>query len=634
MPQEEKNDQIREFVENIVKDYIQERDWEVKENANKLRSHGCFVDYLYRRVLGQESILKSVLPPEAVEAHKRGDMHVHKLPYSIFIPYCIGWSVPKILRYGLRTAGVISVPAKHLDVAISHFINFAYIAAHEWSGANAFSAIDLYCGAFIERDRLTPHQIRQYIQELLYEANYPTRLGYQSIFLNITVMLDTVESVLQEEAIVGGHTEGCLGDYLEGAIKFVRELILEYNRGDGKGQPFTFPIPTVMLTPRFDWEGRRWDDITNLFFENLAKRGSFYLLNGYKTSVEGLYAMCCRLAIDYEKICNYLEGTRNRAYGTWAIPDATGSIGVITLNLPRIAILSKGEDEKFFDLLEKNLEVARKCLLTMRRRYSKILGLNLLPLTKFYLGGYRGHFNTFGIIGLPEAAANFFRNPHLWLDSSKEEIRKAIEWEKEVIAFIDKFAQECESKDGVLYNVEEVPGESACYKLALKDIKMFKDEFDKGEIFIPVNEGEPIYSNSIVPYYTDLSIYERAELEGKVQNLFTAGVMMHLFFGEAPDPEAVKKIVRRIAANTDVVYFSITPAQTVCRICGWKATGIYESCERCGNEDVDIWSRIVGYYRPIRLWNRGRFLEFRSRVHYLSNGKIIRAKDILRRKSV
>jgi len=620
-------------LSQIEEEYIGKKDWQVRENANTNLSFSNFMGYLFDKLLKKPEILIEYLPDKAVQSHFNGDLHIHKLPQSLWIPYCAGWSFEKILRLGLRTPTVISKPAKHFDTAIFHLANFFFFGAQEWTGAQAVSAFDLFVAPFAYRDRLGHAQIKQVLQSMLFELNYPSRSGYQSPFTNITIVLDTSRDMLEGDAIVGGRSVGQLGDFIEEAKAVVKALFELYLEGDARGQPFTFPIPTLMLTKNFDWNGRRWGELTDLIFEALAKRGTAYLLNGYASNVEALYAMCCRLTINVDHVVSFnsfklkfsdktiedaigrLLFEKRTSFGIWALPDATGSIGVVTLNLPRIAYLSRGEWGVFEELLTELLENARRVLLTWRKRYDKSLKNGFMPITKIYLGHLRNHFNTFGVIGLPEAAANFMRDPKVWVEGSKKDMRQAIEIEKRMVQMIRAYAEEFEREDGFLYNVEEIPGESTGYRLAKIDSELFKEEYRRGELLIPSDGTAPFYSNSIVPYYAEVPIFQRAIWEGEVQQEFTGGVMMHLFLYEQPDPKALKNLVRRLVENTKIVYFSITPTISVCRNCGWHAVGVFDSCPHCGGP-VDVWSRIVGYYRPVSNWNIGKKAEFRLRVKY------------------
>ena len=596
-------------LRKIERDYFKELDWEVKENANEIKSFGNFLSYFLDKHLKKPEVLKQIFPAEAVKHHVSGCIHIHKLPYSLYIPYCVGWSFSKLLQLGLRTPTLISKPAKHLDTAVAQLVNFFFIVAQEWSGAMATSAFDLNCAAFVAKDKLKEKQVKQALQDMLFELNYPSRMGYQTPFTNLTILLDTVKSFLEMPAVVGGEIVGRFEDYVDEAIMVVEKLIELYNEGDRVATPFTFPIPTLMLTRNFDWNSRRWGELTDMIFENLAKRGTFYLLNGYATDVETLYSMCCRLVIDTSKLA------RKSAHGIWAIPDATGSIGVVTINLPRLAYLSNGKWERFEELLKRELQLARNVLKVMRERYERSLRIGLMPMTKLYLGSFGNHFSTFGLLGLPEAAANFLGIPDMWERCKNSEIRSAVRWMKKVVAFVRNYAENCMKEDKILYNVEEVPGESTSYKFARLDMKRFKSAVKRNELCMPREGDVAFYSNSIIPYYANVSIVERAKWEGEVQTEFTGGVMMHLFLYEEPEPGALKRLVRKIATNTKVVYFSITPTISQCRHCGWSSVGIVEKCPKCGRK-TQIWSRIVGYYRPVQNWNIGKKLEFALREQY------------------
>ena len=632
---------IAQILSQTEEKYFNKTDWEVKENANESPSFGNFLSYFLDKTLKQPSILSKVFPSQAVSEHFDGGLHIHKLPYSLYVPYCAGWSFSNLLEKGLKTPTLTSKPAEHLDSAINQLVNYIFLTAQEWSGAMAVSAFDLLTAPFVREDNLRGNQIKQALQSMLFELNYPSRMGFQSPFSNITIVLDTVKDFSGMDAVIGGKKVGILSDYLDEAIRVTKQLIMLYNEGDNTHAPFTFPIPTLMLTKNFDWNNTRWDGLTDMIFENLAKRGSFYLLNGYASNVEALYAMCCRLTVDIsklnklnlftleeQKLEDFLE-ERPAARGIWAIPDATGSIGVITINLPRLAFLSKGEDGKFRELLVKELELARTTLKKMRGRYLRSLASGLMPMTKTYLGTLSNHFSTFGLVGLPEAAANFLRNPNLW--ENLDEVEKAVKWMQSTVKFVREYSESCEKEDGVLYNVEEVPAESTGYRLAMLDYHQFKRAVERKEFFMPLEDGVPFYSNSVIPYYAPIPVAQRAKWEGEVQQEFTGGVMMHLFLYESPDPQALKKLVKSIVTNTKVVYFSITPTIAVCKRCGWSGVGIYDKCPKCGGP-VELWSRIVGYYRPIKSWNVGKQAEFLERAEYAFNKRTISTKEALGKK--
>ncbi len=622
-------------VTELERAYLKRADWEVRENANTNMSYSNFLGFMMDKFLKNPQVLSHYLPREAVRMHFRGDIHIHKLPHSLWIPYCAGWSYGKILRVGLRTPTIQSRPARHLDTAVSHLINYFFLAAQEWTGAQAVSAFDLYVAPFVRSDGLSYGQVKQVVQRMLFELNYPIRALQGALFTNVTLVLDLSKRYLEGEAVVGGRAVGELGDYVGEAELVARALLELYLEGDAWGQPFTFPIATLLVTRDFDWSGRRWGDLTDLIFETLASRGTAYLLNGYAANVESLYSMCCRLTIDVSKVINnnfklalsdadeleeFLRKNRG-AFGIWALPDATGSIGVVTVNMPRLAALSGGDWGRLEELLRERLEVARSVLGCFRRRYEVSMRAGLMPVTKVYLGHLTNHFSTIGLVGLPEAAANFMLEPDVWSEGSVRDLREAVSLERRMVALVRELAAEFEEEDGCLYNVEEVPAESAAYRLARLDCELFGEEVERGEVLVP-SDGAPFYSNSIVPYYADVPLPLRAELEGEVQQEFTGGVMMHVFLYERPDPEALKRLVYRIATQTRVVYFSITPAMTACRSCHRTTVGIYAKCPVCGSERVEVWSRIVGYYRPLSNWNVGKRAEFRTRVHYGNSGAL------------
>lgn len=609
-------------LKQALKEYIGELDWEVRENANESRAYANFLSFYLDKIIKRKDILSEYLPEKLVEEHLKGEIHIHKLPHSLHIPYCTGFNYQKILLNGLKTPTVISKPAKHLDTAVYHLVNFFFIVAQEWSGATAVSAFDLNLAPFIHYDRLNLKQVKQILQGMLFELNYPSRMGYQSPFTNITLMIDMIPGALEGEAIHGGKIVGQFQDYIDEIILVNKALTELYLEGDSRNQPFTFPIPTLTVTDMFDWNGRRWGDLTDTIFEALAKRGTFYILNGYTTDVSAIYSMCCRLTLDMSKVNvnNSLklavspqvkpDGLR----GMWAIPDATGSIGVITLNLPRIAARSAGNWDIFISQVYEKMEHGRKILSIWRTTYERNLKIGLMPMTNLYLQHLANHYSTIGIVGLPETAANLM-GYNVWREGSKKEMAEAIKIEKEIVRAIREKTEEFEKKDGYLYNVEEIPAESAAYRLAKLDMERMRHLVESGDAFIPTEGGAPFYSNSVVPYYADVPIALRAEWEGEVQQEFTGGVMMHLFLYESPDPKALKRMIRNILTKTKIVYLSITPTISVCRKCGWNAVGIYDQCPKCNNQ-VDWWSRIVGYYRPVRTWNIGKKAEFNIRVQY------------------
>ncbi len=625
-------------VVKLVEEYIGESNWLVRENANTNKTFTGLFHYVAQEAMKKYS---QIVYESEASFHENGWIHLHDLPFAAWIGYCAGWSMQKLFKIGLVTHTIRARPAKHLDSAVDHVANFLMSSQHEWAGAQAFSGVDLYLGAFVSADCLVRDvkRVEQQVQRLVYNLNFPSRIGAQTPFTNFTILLDTVKTTLDDEAYVGGKAIGKLGDFVDEAIIVSKALIRVLEEGDAAGQPFTFPIPTVMITDRFDWSGRRWGDLTYEIFKLTATKGSFYFLNAQSGAFDPdmAYAMCCRLTIDKTKLLLMNGGgllslplkdvdsvsTRHLG-GVWSIPDETGSIGVATLNMPRIGFEARGNINLLHDLLDYYMDVARAHLMNKRRRLEKILKNKPieLPITRTYLGTYSYHYNTIGVLGLPEFAANFIGDPQLWIELNRSSIRDAINVMKEALEYMHKKVREFEAEDHVMYNIEEVPGEGASYRLALLDYRMYRKFVELGEFFIPIVGGEPFYSNSIIPYYADLPLPKRIELEAQVQHLFTGGVMMHMHMYEAMDPEALMKMVYNISKSYKIVYFSITPAITVCIKCGWSSPGIFSECPKCGSEEVDWWSRIVGYYRPIKNWNPGKKAEFASRIGYGSRGRI------------
>jgi len=594
-----------------------------RENANRHASFTDFMAWAMEEKLREEL---SLLPADVLRAHREGLIYVHKLPLSLYIPYCTGHSPERLLRLGLWTPTITSRPARHLDAFVDHIANFVAYMQHHFTGAQALSAIEWYAGPFARRDGV--ERLGQELQRLVYNLNYPSRPGMQTPFVNFSMSLDASKALLERPAIIGGKEEGQLGEYEREARAFIVALSQVLLEGDARGVPFTFPIPTLMTTAKMLEE----PEVFEAVFTTAAKRGSFYWLNTRVVDPDSITAMCCRLTIDKNGIAKVNsksarmslrldlerareewlgELVRRRRGGVWAIPDATGSIGVITVNLPRIALESKGDDAKFWELLGSALALARRGLQWMRERYEALMTTEPYaglygPVRRYVPEFPQAYFSTVGLIGLPEAAAIMLRDPKLWAEGSRRDWLNAAEWMRKVVSRVREAVTKW-SEEGVPYNVEEVPAESAAYTLFAKDAERFPEAVQ----YAPAG----LYSSSVAPYYAPMELHDRVEVEARVQREFTGGVMMHVFLGEEPDPEALARLVRRLA-ETDLVYWSFTPAQTHCPRCGATLAGLYTACPRCGSADVEVWSRIVGYYRPLRNWLSARRREFWTRKHY------------------
>ncbi|WP_457741542.1 anaerobic ribonucleoside triphosphate reductase [Thermococcus sp.] len=614
-------------METVKKDIIQEyAGWSslnVLENANRYPGPTGFFAYVMEETL-KESL--SLIPWEGRKAHFSGGIYIHKLPYSLYIPYCTGHSTARLLEKGLKTPTIVSRPAKHFDTYVDHIANYLITMQHYFSGAQALSSVEWYAGPFIRKENLDRRKIRQGIQRLVYNLNYPSRVGMQTPFTNFTVTLDAPKKMLEgDHAVYAGKKVEPLGEYEKEAKEFFIALTEILREGDALGQPFTFPIPTLMVTAKMLWDD---PEVFEAVFKTASKRGSFYWLNTNVVDPDASYAMCCRITIDKtemafafgvseksieEEAIERIE--RGRFGGLWAMPDVTGSVNVTTVNLPRLALKANGDDDKFWEEYERALEVVKTTTDWFRKRYVRLITnyRQMYQMIHLYLEEFpSSHFNTVGILGLPEAASIYLNEPKLWEEGTRKDWLKAAEFMKDMVEFATAKAREWMKETGTPWNVEEVPGESAAAKLAIKDLREFQEL--KEHLSDPEN---PIYSTSIAPYYGALELADRIRIEEKVQRSFTGGVMMHIFLGEEPDPEALAKLTKRLM-RTELVYWSYTPAITVCNACGYSTTGLRTHCPRCGSENVEIWSRIIGYYRPLRNWNPFRKKEFWTRRHYSS----------------
>ncbi len=619
-----------------IVEYAKWNSIDVNENANRYMGPTGFFSYLLETFMRRD--LLSLLPNDLLQAHFDGYIYIHKLPHSLYIPYCTGHSVSRMLKKGLRTPTIVSRPARHFDTYVDHIANYLITLQHYFTGAQAFSSVEWYAGPFIRRENLEYRTVKQNIQRLIFNLNYPTRVGMQTPFTNFTVTLDAPKKMLEGDyAIYDGKEVDPLGEYYEEAKTFLLALTDILYEGDTFSQPFTFPIPTLMATAPMIWEE---PEVYEAIFKTAARRGSFYWLNTRVVDPDASFAMCCRINIDrnellyayngkpkglglnfsikkdleelYEENLKMIE--KQRFGGLWAMPDVTGSVNVTTINLPRIALESGGNDTTFWEIYDRVLELVKKSEDWFRKRYVTLMTRypGMYMMIKEYLTEFpSSHFNTIGILGLPEAAAILMREPRLWWEGSKKDWLRATELMKKMVEYAVMKAREWMSESGIPWNVEEVPGESAAAKLAIKDAERFPEVIDY--LSDPEN---PIYSTSIAPYYGELELADRIEIESMVQKHFTGGVMMHIFLGEEPDPEALAKLTKRLI-DTDLIYWSYTPAITHCPRCSKTFTGLYRRCPVCGYEGVEIWSRIIGYYRPLKNWNPYRRREFWTRKHYM-----------------
>jgi len=611
-------------ISEIEREYLLKRSWDIQENANTNYSVSHFVGYAFAK-LTVEEVLEQ-LPETARRLHVEGWFHINKLNDGAWWkPYCCGVDTARVLQKGLITPAVISKPPKHLDSAVDQLANFIMMMSQERTGAVGLHAIDLYLAPFVAKDKLDYKTIKQNIQRFIYNLNYTVKLGYQSPFSNIIIAIG-VESMYEAPAYVEGRVVGKLGDYIDEAkliLKALCEVLLE---GDAYGRPFTFPIPTVIVTRRFLKILEEDPELDQLFWKVVAERGSFYFLNSLITDRTGIFSFCCRLTANTRKVMEYLHMSR----GIWALPPSAGSINYVTINLPRLALegLKRGDAEKFvFDYLPDLILEAARVLNILRSRYRFLHLRGFYPLTREYIDPYnpfKYYYNTIAVTGLAEYVAIILNDPKLWYreitPSGIERAREIIIVYRKTFEFINKLLDELEFEDGVLYNLEQAPSESSSYRLALLDYERYPEFRD----FIPrakdpfTGTEEVFYTSQITPPYTTYRLSTQITIEGKIQKLFTGGVMKHIFVHRPVEPENVKKLMLDILESVDVVYISYTPTQTICLNCGYRATELFWTCPKCGSNKVEQWSRIVGYYRPVRNWNAGRRAEFASRTDMIS----------------
>jgi ribonucleoside-triphosphate reductase len=587
-----------------VDQYISRADWEVKENSNMSYSLQGLNHYL-SGALSQTYWLNSVYNSRIRNAHESGDFHMHDL--TQLSVYCVGWDLADLLREGFcGVSGKIEAnPPKHLRTALGQIVNFFYTLQGEAAGAQAFSNFDTLLAPFIRFDGLTFEQVKQALQEFVFNINVPTRVGFQTPFTNITLDLFCPKHLAEESVIIGGRImEDKYRDFQPEMDVFNRALFEVMTEGDARGRIMTFPIPTINLTKDFDWDNPNLDGL----WEMTGKYGIPYFSNFINSDMnpEDTRSMCCRLRIDNTKL-------GKRGGGLFGANPLTGSVGVVTINLPRIGFLAKSKTE-FLLRLSSLMELASESLEIKRELLEKLTASNLYPYTTFYLkdvkkrfGQYwRNHFSTIGLVGMNEACLNFL----------KEDITTAHgkEFALEVLDFMRDKIMEFQRKTGNLYNLEATPAEGTSFRLARKDKALFRDNI------LAANEKEqkrdsdvPFYTNSIhVPVNYTEDLFAVLDHQDDLQTKFTGGTVVHLFLGErVSDKNVVKTLVKTVAQNYKLPYYSLTPTFSVCQDHGYLA-GEQTTCPHC-NKRTEIYSRIVGYIRPVQQWNDGKQAEFKLR---------------------
>ncbi len=585
--------QVAVDVEKIVQDYLIQADWRTQENSNTTYSYPGLVLHVAGSVMAHYT-LNQIYPDEVKEAHVRGDIHIHDLSYGI-TAYCAGWSLEELIREGFGGVKdkIAAGPARHLSALTGQMVNFLGTMQMEFAGAQAFNSVDTYLAPFVRYDQLDYRATKQLIQQMVFAMNVPSRWGSQAPFLNFSFDWVAPEDLKDRPVIIGGEERpdlGTYGDYQEEMDMINRAFIEVMLEGDYEGRVFSFPIPTYNITPDFPWDSEN----AQLLWELTAKYGVPYFQNFISSSLKpgDVRSMCCRLQLD-------LRTLRNRCGGLFGSADKTGSIGVVTINLPRLAFLSKTEEE-FFARLDRLMNIAKTALEIKRKVVERNLRNGLLPYTRRYLGTFRNHFSTIGLLGMNEACLNF-----LGVSIAEKEGK---DFAVRVLNFMRNKLADFQEETGNLYNLEATPAEGASYRLARCDRRDFPD-------IITAGEEEPFYTNStnLPVNYTD-DPFEALEHQKDLQVLYTGGTVFHAFLSEMPHPEAVKLFIKRALERYPIPYLTVTPTFSVCPNHGY-IRGKQFNCPECGAE-TEVYSRVVGYYRPVQRWNKGKQEEFKERKEY------------------
>ena len=592
----------------LVDSYVKVTDWRVKENSTVTYSVGGLI-LSNSGAITANYWLSEIYDDEIAKAHKSGDLHLHDL--SMLTGYCAGWSLKQLIQEGLGgvPGKITSKPASHLATLCNQMVNFLGIMQNEWAGAQAFSSFDTYLAPFVKVDNLDYNQTKKCIEAFIFGVNTPSRWGTQAPFSNITLDWTVPDDLAELPAIVGGKEMDFKYKDCKKEMDMINRAFIETMiEGDANGRGFQYPIPTYSITRDFDWSPT---DNNKLLFEMTAKYGTPYFSNYINSDMEpsDVRSMCCRLRLDLREL-------RKKSGGFFGSGESTGSIGVVTLNMPRIAYLSATEEE-FYQRLDKLMDIAARSLKVKRTIITKLLDEGLYPYTKRYLGTFNNHFSTIGLVGMNEAGLNA-----KWLhaDMTRKETQQ---FTINVLNHMRDRLSDYQEKYGDLYNLEATPAESTSYRLAKHDKKLYPD------IITATSDcNTPYYTNSSnLPVGYTADIFEALDVQDDIQTLYTSGTVFHAFLGEKlPDWEAAAKLVRKIAENYRIPYYSISPTYSVCRNHGYIA-GEHFECPECG-EKTEVYSRITGYYRPVQNWNDGKAQEYKERKLYDIDKSVLKHKGV------
>ena len=581
---------------DVVNSYVKVEDWRVKENSTVTYSVGGLI-LSNSGAVTANYWLSEIYDDEIAEAHRNADIHIHDL--SMLTGYCAGWSLKQLITEGLGgiSGKITSAPASHLSVLCNQMVNFLGIMQNEWAGAQAFSSFDTYLAPFVKVDNLSYNDVKKCIEAFVYGVNTPSRWGTQAPFTNITLDWTVPNDLAELPAIVGGEEQDFKYKDCKKEMDMINKAFLEVMiEGDANGRGFQYPIPTYSITRDFDWSDT---ENNRLLFEMTAKYGTPYFSNYINSDMEpsDVRSMCCRLRLDLREL-------RKKSGGFFGSGESTGSVGVVTINMPRIAYQAKNEKD-FYERLDRLMDISARSLKIKRGVISRLLDEGLYPYTKRYLGTFNNHFSTIGLIGMNEVGlnANWLRK-----DLTHEETQK---FTQDVLNHMRERLSDYQEQYGDLYNLEATPAESTTYRLAKHDRAQFPDIITAGF------EGDtPFYTNSShlpVEYTSD--IFDALDIQDDLQTLYTSGTVFHAFLGEKmADWKSAANLIRTIAENYRIPYYTLSPTYSICKEHGYLS-GETATCPHCG-APTEVYSRITGYYRPVQNWNEGKSQEYKNRKLY------------------
>lgn len=593
---------------NVVDSYVKVEDWRVKENSTVTYSVGGLI-LSNSGAITANYWLTEIYDEEIASAHRSADIHIHDL--SMLTGYCAGWSLKQLIQEGLGgiTGKITSAPAKHLSVLCNQMVNFLGIMQNEWAGAQAFSSFDTYLAPFVKADKLSYEEVKKCLESFIYGVNTPSRWGTQAPFSNITLDWTVPNDLAELPAIVGGKEQDFKYKDCKAEMDMVNKAFLEIMiEGDANGRGFQYPIPTYSITREFDWSDT---ENNRLLFEMTAKYGTPYFSNYINSDMEpsDVRSMCCRLRLDLREL-------RKKSGGFFGSGESTGSVGVVTINMPRIAYQACDEAD-FYARLDKLMDISARSLKIKRGVITKLLDEGLYPYTKRYLGTFNNHFSTIGLIGMNEAGLNAS-----WLRADMTD-KRVQQFTKDVLNHMRERLSDYQEMYGDLYNLEATPAESTTYRFAKHDREQFPDIITAGK------EGDtPFYTNSShMPVEYSSDIFDALEVQDELQILYTSGTVFHAFIGEKlPSWQSAASLVRKIAENYKLPYYTLSPTYSVCKEHGY-IEGEHFTCPHCG-KSAEVYSRITGYYRPVQNWNEGKAQEYKNRKLYdIASSRCKRAGD-------